>query len=285
MKSSINTSFIILSISLSFLFVSCNGSPKWWGNRQVDKIEHDNGYIERFSYNENDELVHYYHGPTEIDENDTLNYNPVLYNVSIQYYQDSAVVIKGIMPSKTYSEDGYSVTKRQEGIATYTIGKDGLASSCYTTYPNDTSEYPLTERTYFGYKRYQLTSVNGENIYRKDDNIDYKVPDSPNDFVFVTTFIYYMDEENKSNLILITDSRIPHHEPAFYARILGKPVKHLPSQHVLGGSVSYNYFYTFDPEGYVMDVTETRSSNVRLGFMGDPLYRNNVAKITYREKE
>jgi len=223
-------------------------------------------------------LEHYHYG--YVAEYDTVTY----YDVSIEN-QDGIVVMKGIMPYESEEDVGYKY-----GVSTYEINKSGLATSCTTIYPNDSTESLLEDYTTFGYKKNQLSEIsnihNYESLNYEGNDITYKVPDSTNGFVIVNTFINYTQKVNKSGLPLILESYLFHHRGASFAGILGRSTKHLPDRHAVaggGGQLIYDYSYEEDIDSYVTSVTESRGSNVRMGFMGDLFSNTKSFKISYLE--
>lgn len=97
----------------------------------------------------------------------------------------------------------------------------------------------------------------------------------------------YADEENKSCLIQPLNYFISDHCAAFYARLLGRPSKHLISTHAIstgGGQIVYNYEYVYDKDGYVAEMSESRKSNMFL-FGSDPLALTLKYTVSYKEQE
>jgi len=268
------TTFLLMLVCILY---SCNNG-KWWGERKIARIDGNDGISEIFSYGKDGKLIHYFQGTGDILQGDKI-----YYDVSIEY-TDTVAIIKGMMPYETYEHSGY-----MEGVSTYKLNDKGLATSCITIYPNDT----LLDKGYkhysnFRYNNNQLTYASrgseAKEINYEKNNIAYKNYDSsPSGITFVTTFINYSNRDNKSCLITPIEEYIGWHIPAFYARLMGRPCKNMISEHAVdhgGGQLVYNYSYDFDTEGYVTDITESRSSNINL-FGSDLLSRTVIKTVTY----
>jgi len=267
--------YLLLLVVL--LFTSC-GEDKWWGDHLISKIEYDSGAVEVLDYDSNGQLTHYYYG--KVTQYDSVIY----YDVSIEHL-DTILVMKGTMPYQSFENSGY-----QYGESVYKLNKNGLAKSCITVYPNDTSDFNSEAYSSFGYKKNQLSEISNVresyNLSYEDNDITYKVPSSSSGFVMMTTFVDYTKQINKSGLPLILESFLLNHRSAFFAGILGRAPKHLPDRHAQnhgGAQFVYDYSYDEDAEGYVTSVNESRSSNLNMGMFGDLLSGNDSYKITYKK--
>lgn len=262
------------------LLTNCSDSTKWWGEHLVSEISWDNGYIEKFTYDENNRLIHY----SFMQPADSAKYikeDKVFYDVNIEY-SDTLVEIKGIMPFENSEISDY-----QYGISKYKLNENGLAVSAHSSYPNDTSGFKFTNFDVFYYKENQLSSIEVNNNERtlkyEGNNPDYPYRENPSGFTLVSTYINYTKKINKTGIIEPYNEFTGQHRPAFYAKILGRPTKNLIDTHAIsygGGQVVYNYDYVFDPEGYVTELTESSSSNLRI-FGGDLFGKRIVKTITY----
>lgn len=276
--------FLILAI----FFIDCKkDTPKddgqWWGNRPISTIERSNGRIEKFSYDENNRLIHYY-SANEIDSTRNNSELEIHYDVNIAYV-DSVVRIEGIMPF-----DRRGILKYPKGISVYKLNKEGFADLCTTTYLNDTIDTELITVDTFRYENKQLVNIviekytNTTLSYR--NNNPYSIQETYlREFPVTLDYRigYDMENINKSCLVGVSSAPLNVHLPAFYVRILGRPSKYLTSSYsVQDGRLSHSYEYEYDEAGYVTKVTESSGSNIRI--FGDDLFGKEITKvITYVE--
>lgn len=174
---------------------------------------------------------------------DDSTFQTVCFDVNMQY-TDTNLVVSGIMPYKNAFESGYA-----NGYIVYSLNQAGLVSRSATTYDilaDTVSNEPLETTARFYYdggnmlKKYNMAEA--VELVSNDYNLGYpsrfKKPIAKKDYNILehgdVTYVQYKDMLNKSCLLVAPLSNTLHeHLPTFYARMLGRPSRQLPSEEAL----------------------------------------------------